>query len=38
LVASLPHVSDVMCGGVKPPTSKRADFIIPLCNGQAFIK
>ena len=25
-----------MCGGEKPPTSKRADFIIPLCNGQAF--
>jgi hypothetical protein len=28
--------SDMMCGGVMPPTSKRADFIIPHCNGQAF--
>src|SRR5215211_1013145 len=25
-----------MCGGANPPTSKRADFIIPACNGQAF--
>jgi len=28
-LASLTHVSDMMSGGAKPPTSKRADFIIP---------
>jgi hypothetical protein len=35
-LASLTHVSALMCGGTKPPTSKRADFIIPSSNGQAF--
>jgi len=31
------HVINVMCGGGKPPTSKRADFIILPCDGQAFL-
>lgn len=30
------HIINVMCGGGKPPTSKRADFIILPCDGQAF--